>query len=166
MNWWSAFNSVAPCGEGDSLPRSRPLGTSVVFKQTSSPKSWPASVMQEVMHCKDISVLAAKSRSSAKQRSQISFSRVFVLSQIKQAVMIWCKLFLSSKSFVACFSITLKIVKRVGAMTQTCFTLLVIRKSSERSLLHLIWSRLAFVLLDGHIQEIWGTSESFHYLSH
>ena len=46
----------------------------------------------------------------------------------------------SSRSFVACLSIILKkMVKRVSVRIQPCFSLLVIGKCSEKSLLHLIW---------------------------
>ena len=52
--------------------------TSIFFRLTSSPKSWAASARQDVMRCYALFVCATRASSSAKRRSRISCSRVFV----------------------------------------------------------------------------------------
>ena len=63
---------------GDTLPRCRLGCICVFFKLNSNPKNWAASKKQEVMYCKALSVWTTRAASSAKLRSQISCSRVFV----------------------------------------------------------------------------------------
>ena len=81
VNWWTALSSVSPIVMWGVQYSSRGAGwwsTSVFFRLTSSPKSWAASAKLDVRHCRALSEWATRAASSAKRRSRISCSKVFV----------------------------------------------------------------------------------------
>ena len=116
---------------------------------TSRPNSREASAKQHVTRWRARSVWATRAASSAKRRSWISLSCVLVwalrhrrLKRLPSRRYLTYTPSSSSKSTVACLSIMLKkILKRVGARTQPCFTPLEMGKGSDRTPLSLIWPR-------------------------